>query len=268
MSTGTILDTIIARKFEEVAEGKKHYSLADQQQRAAAADPVRGFTAALTQRISAEQPAVIAEVKKASPSQGVIRHDFRPADIAQSYATHGASCLSVLTDRDFFQGHDDFLKAARDAVTLPVLRKDFMVDPWQIFEARALAADAILLIVAALSDGQLSELYDAAEQAGCDVLVEVHTSEELQRALALPGGLLGINNRNLKTFDTRLQTTLELVAALPAERPVITESGIHTRDDVALMRDAGIHGFLIGESFMRAADPGKALADLFAAEPG
>lgn len=263
MSTGTILDKIIARKHEEVAEGRQRYSLADLQQLAGAADAPRGFARQLFASVAEQRPAVIAEVKKASPSKGVIREHFDPPAIARSYETGGACCLSVLTDRDYFQGHEDYLRAARAAVSLPVLRKDFMVDPWQIFEARAMAADAVLLIVAALSDSQMSELNSAAQEAGCDVLVEVHTGAEMERALALDAQLIGINNRNLHTFETSLQTTLALAGRVPEDRLVITESGIHSAEDVALMRDNGIHSFLVGEAFMRADDPGQALQALF-----
>ncbi|ERP91913.1 indole-3-glycerol phosphate synthase [Alcanivorax sp. MD8A] len=263
MSTGTILDKIIARKQEEIAVGKNNYSLGDLQSMAENQGKARGFAKALFQRIRDKQPAVIAEIKKASPSKGVIRDDFDPVAIARSYEANGAACLSVLTDQDFFQGHEDYLRAARNAVSLPVIRKDFMIDPWQIFESRAMGADAVLLIVAALSDDQLNELYHAAQRAGCDVLVEVHTQQELERAVALNAELIGINNRNLHTFETSLSTTLALAEQAPADRLIITESGIHTADDVKLMRSNSIHSFLVGEAFMREEDPGKALKALF-----
>ena len=215
----------------------------------------RGFYRALAQRAGAGEAAVIAEVKKASPSKGVIREDFVPAQIAASYQAGGAACLSVLTDVDFFQGADRYLQEAREACALPVLRKDFTVDPYQVIEARAIGADAGLLIVAALEDPQMRELA-AADHYGLDVLVEVHDRAELERALDLGQPMVGINNRDLHTFDTRLDTTLQLLAHIPDERLVITESGIHSREDVARMRDAGVHTFLVGEAFMRAAQPG------------
>ncbi|EKF73335.1 indole-3-glycerol phosphate synthase [Alcanivorax hongdengensis A-11-3] len=263
MSTGTILDKIVARKHEEVAAGKHRFSVGDLEAMAANQRKARGFAANLYDRVHDRQPAVIAEIKKASPSKGVIRDDFDPVDIARRYQANGAACLSVLTDRDFFQGDEHYLRAARNAVDLPVLRKDFMVDPWQIFESRAMGADAVLLIVAVLSDGQMDELYHAANQIGCDVLVEVHTADELERALKLNAELIGINNRDLHTFETRLDTTLTLAEQVPGDRMVITESGIHTPADVKLMRQNGIHSFLVGEAFMRAQDPGAELKALF-----
>ena len=231
--------------------------------RAREADPVRGFAAALQAAIASGDPAVIAEVKKASPSKGVIRPDFRPADIAVSYEFGGAACLSVLTDVDFFQGADDYLRQARDACTLPVLRKDFTVDPYQVYEARALGADCILLIVAALDDGQLVDLSGLAMQLGMDVLVEVHDIDELERALQVPVPLVGINNRNLRTFEVSLDTTLAMKDAVPKDRLLVTESGIVVPEDVATMRDAGVNAFLVGETFMRAEEPGEALRQLF-----
>ena len=263
MSTGTILDKIIARKQEEIAIGKNHYTLGDLQSMADNQRKARGFISSLFGRVKEHQPAVIAEIKKASPSKGVIRDDFDPVSIARSYEANGAACLSVLTDKDFFQGDEHYLRAARNAVNLPVLRKDFMIDPWQIFESRAMGADAVLLIAAALSDAQMDELYHAAQQAGCDVLVEVHTEEELQRAIALNAELIGINNRNLHTFETSLNTTLTLAQKVPGDRMVVTESGIHSSADVKLMRNNGIHSFLVGEAFMRADDPGAELKKLF-----
>lgn len=261
--TPDILKKIIDRKREEVAERQAKIPLSEQQQRAAAASPVRGFVQAIEQRLADSQPAVIAEIKKASPSKGVMRDPFVPADIARSYEQGGAACLSVLTDVDFFQGSDEFLQQAREACALPVLRKDFMIDPYQVHEARAIGADCILLIVAVLNDAQMRELHDLARQSGMDVLVEVHDAEELQRALALETPLVGINNRDLRTFDTRLETTLELLASIPDDRIVVTESGIHTPDDVKRLRDNGVHTFLVGEAFMVAEDPGARLKVLF-----
>ena len=223
----------------------------------------RGFERALRTKIAANRPAVIAEIKKASPSKGVMRENFNPAEIAGQYARAGAACLSVLTDRDYFQGHPDYLKAARRACALPVLRKDFMVDAYQVYEARYWGADAILLIVAALSDTQLAELETVAHQLGMDVLVEIHDGDELDRALRLKSPLLGINNRNLRTFETSLQTTLDLLPRVPSDRLLITESGILAPSDVTLMREHGVHGFLVGEAFMRQPDPGQALQSLF-----
>ncbi|MEZ5545542.1 MAG: indole-3-glycerol phosphate synthase TrpC [Lysobacteraceae bacterium] len=259
-----ILTRIVARKFEEIAERSTEVPLAELRSRAAQASPVRGFARALEAKIAQGRPAVIAEVKKASPSKGVIRADFDPAAIAQSYERGGAACLSVLTDVDFFQGADACLQAARAACSLPVLRKDFTVDPYQVFEARALGADCILLIVAALGDATLRELFDCAVSLGLDVLVEVHDGEELERALALPGGLLGINNRNLRSFEVSLDTTLALKGKVPQGRRIVTESGILAPADVAVMRQAKIDAFLVGEAFMRAPEPGEELARLFA----
>ncbi|MTI52355.1 MAG: indole-3-glycerol phosphate synthase TrpC [Alcanivorax sp.] len=261
--SGTILERIVERKREEIQAGQQRYSLGELEAMAGNQGKARGFAKALYASVAAGRPAVIAEVKKASPSKGLIREDFDPVDIARRYEGAGASALSVLTDQDFFQGHEDYLRAARNAVSLPVLRKDFIIDPWQVFETRAMGADAVLLIVAALSDAQLDQLYHAAQRAGCDVLVEVHTADELARALKLNIELIGINNRDLHTFDTRLDTTLELAEQVPGDHLVITESGIHTRDDVRLMRKNGINGFLVGEAFMRAEDPGAALQALF-----
>ena len=260
----TILDTILARKREEVAARRERTSLFELKARAASAPPLRGFADAVAAKIAAGQAAVIAEVKKASPSKGVIRADFDPAAIARSYAAGGAACLSVLTDVDFFQGADEYLVAARDACALPVLRKDFIVDAYQLYEARVLGADCVLLIAAALDDAQLAEYAFIAAELGMDVLVEVHDLDELERALPIPARLLGINNRNLKTFEVSLQTTLELKVAVPADRVLVTESGILARADVALMRDNAIHAFLVGEAFMRQPDPGAALSALFA----
>jgi len=258
-----ILKKILTRKAEEIRERSTHASLRELSARVADAAPVRGFVAALEAKIGAAQAGVIAEVKKASPSKGVMRPDFRPAEIARSYEAGGAACLSVLTDVDFFQGADAYLQEARSACALPVLRKDFTIDPYQVYEARALGADCILLIVAALGDAALLELAALAEELGMDVLVEVHDGEELERALATSARLIGINNRNLRTFETTLDTTLKLRTRVPADRLLVTESGIATREDVAVMREAGVHAFLVGETFMRAADPGAELRRLF-----
>ncbi|WP_295846830.1 indole-3-glycerol phosphate synthase TrpC [uncultured Xanthomonas sp.] len=258
-----ILRTILARKADEIAERSARVPLAELVARAEAMPPTRGFARALQAAIVNGDPAVIAEVKKASPSKGVIRPDFHPADIAVSYEFGGAACLSVLTDEDFFQGHDRYLQQARDACTLPVLRKDFTIDPYQVYEARTLGADCILLIVAALDDLQLAELSSLALQLGMDVLVEVHDIDELERALQVPAPLIGINNRNLRTFEVSLQTTLSMQNAVPRDRLLVTESGILGPDDVALMRGAGVHAFLVGEAFMRAEEPGEALRQLF-----
>ncbi len=258
-----ILRKILEHKRAEVAARRERVSLGEVRERAAAAPPPRGFVDALCDRLDADQPAVIAEVKKASPSRGVIREDFNPVAIASSYAAGGAACLSVLTDEAFFQGADAYLESARSAVKLPVLRKDFIVDPYQVYESRAIGADCILLIVAGLEDGPMQEMADIALGLGMDVLVEVHDREELDRSLAVDVPLIGINNRDLRTFDTSLQTTLELLGSVPGGREVVTESGIHTRADVRLMRENGVHCFLVGEAFMRAEDPGAELSNLF-----
>ncbi len=258
-----ILHRILARKREEVAERAEQRSQAELERAAKTATAARGFHAHMAKRIKDGDAAVIAEIKKASPSKGVIRVDFSPADIARSYERGGASCLSVLTDVDFFHGCDDYLVEARAACKLPVLRKDFTVDPYQVFEARALGADCILLIVAALEDGALRELCSLGNQVGLDVLVEVHDGEELERALKLPTKLIGINNRNLRDFHTSLDTTLDLIPAVPKDRLLITESGIRNEDDVLTMRAEGVHAFLVGETFMRAEDPGAELERLF-----
>ena len=259
-----ILQKIIARKREEVAARSAQVPLDDIQRRAAAADAPRGFVAALERRIAAGHSGVIAEVKKASPSKGVLRECFDPPAIARSYERGGAACLSVLTDIDFFQGADEYLQQARAACALPVLRKDFMIDPYQVYEARAIGADCVLLIVAVLDDARMAALADLAAQLGMDVLVEVHDAAELERALRLPCRMVGINNRDLRTFETKLDTTLSLMERIPAERLVVTESGIHSQADVALMRAHGVHAFLVGEAFMKAEDPGQKLAELFA----
>lgn len=262
-TTGTVLDRILLRKQEEVAACKQAVAIDVVRDKAQQQTPARGFIQAIEIKHLSRQPAVIAEVKKASPSKGIIREDFHPAEIARSYEMGGAACLSVLTDRDFFKGHDDYLVEARHACTLPVLRKDFTIDPYQIWEARALGADCILLIVAALEDDLLSELYATANDAGLDTLVEVHTAEELQRALKLDARLIGVNNRDLHTFDTDLNTTLQLKADVPADRIIVTESGIHSAQDVKIMRSQGVETFLVGEAFMRVENPGKGLGQLF-----
>ena len=258
-----ILKKIVAVKHEELAVARAARSLASWREEAELRRDVRGFEAALRAKIAAGRAAVIAEVKKASPSKGVLREHFVPAEIAASYALHGAACLSVLTDQVFFQGSAAYLQQARAACTLPVLRKDFMVDEYQVVEARALGADCILLIAACLSDRQMADLEDAASALGMDVLVEVHDGEELDRAQRLKTPLLGINNRNLRTFEVTLETTLALLPRVPAGKLLITESGILARADVQRLRAADVHGFLVGEAFMRAPDPGAALASLF-----
>ena len=258
-----ILEQIVAVKHQEVASAKKRKSLEIVRADAESRVLTRDFVGALRAKIASGKPAVIAEVKKASPSKGVIRADFIPADIAQSYAEHGAACLSVLTDVQFFQGEVDFLKQARASCQLPVLRKDFMVDPYQIYDSRAMGADCILLIAACLDDAQMKDLEAIARGLDMAVLVEVHDAAELERALKLKTPLLGINNRNLKTFEVSLDTTLTLKARVPADRLLITESGINTRDDVLRMGAAGVNAFLVGEAFMRAPEPGEALEALF-----
>jgi indole-3-glycerol phosphate synthase len=261
-----ILQRILARKAEEIAERSAVLPLAELSARIEDAPPVRGFAAAVEEKLAAGLPAVIAEVKKASPSKGVIRADFDPPAIARSYARAGAACLSVLTDRDFFQGSEEYLRQARAACELPVLRKDFVIDPYQVYEARAIGADCILLIVAALDDAALLELSLLAAELELDVLCEVHDIGELERALALPVPLIGVNNRDLRTFETTLDTSLALKARMAGDdRVLVAESGIHTREDVARLRAADIHAFLVGEAFMRAGDPGQALGQLFAA---
>ncbi|MFN4262542.1 MAG: indole-3-glycerol phosphate synthase TrpC [Thioalkalivibrionaceae bacterium] len=262
-SVPDVLERILTRKREEVAERLKNTPVARLEAQIVAAAPPRGFIDALDRTVAAGRPAVIAEIKRASPSKGVLRESFDPTWIAERYAAGGATALSVLTDRDFFQGDDANLVAARSACDLPVLRKDFVIDPYQIIEARALGADAILLIVAALDEALLAALYDAARRLDLDVLVEVHDAAELDRALALGARLIGINNRNLRTFETRIETTLELMARVPAGTRLVTESGVLTRADVRFLREAGIARFLVGEAFMRADDPGAALAQLF-----
>jgi indole-3-glycerol phosphate synthase len=258
-----ILDKIVAVKREEIAAAKKRKPLEAVRDDALSRVLTRDFVGALRTKIAAGQAAVIAEVKKASPSKGVLRPDFIAADIAQSYAEHGAACLSVLTDRQFFQGEPDYLKQARASCDLPVLRKDFLVDAYQVYESRVMGADCILLIAACLDDAQMAEMEAIARSLDMAVLVEVHDAQELQRALKLKTPLVGINNRNLRTFEVSLDTTLGMMKDLPADRLLVTESGILQRDDVQRMRAAGVHAFLVGEAFMRAEDPGKALSDLF-----
>jgi indole-3-glycerol phosphate synthase len=263
MSTPTILKKIVDRKHEEVAERSAVVSIADLQRAIATQTACRGFVQAMADKLAAGQSAVIAEVKKASPSKGVIREQFDPAAIAASYQAGGAACLSVLTDKDFFQGSEAYLQQARAACQLPVIRKDFMVDPYQVVEARAIGADCILLIVSCLEDSQMAELDTTAKELGLDVLIEVHNREELERSLPLGNRLVGINNRNLHTFETSLDNTFNLLPHIPQDRLVVTESSIHSRDDVQAMRDKGVNAFLVGEAFMRAEQPGEKLQELF-----
>ncbi|WP_415754442.1 indole-3-glycerol phosphate synthase TrpC [Pseudomonas leptonychotis] len=264
MSIPTVLEKILARKAEEVAARRAILSLADVEQQARNADPVRGFAQALLTQAKRKQPAVIAEIKKASPSKGVLREHFVPAEIARAYESGGATCLSVLTDIDFFQGADSYLQEARAACALPVIRKDFMIDPYQIVEARALGADCVLLIVSALDDVQLAELAATAKAFELDVLVEVHDGDELERALkTLDTPLVGINNRSLHSFEVSLETTLDLLPRIPRDRLVVTESGILNRADVELMEISEVYAFLVGEAFMRADNPGAELERLF-----
>lgn len=261
--TPDILKTILAKKAEEVARRKENLSLSALEEIAKTSSQPRGFYQALYNKATKAQPAIIAEIKKASPSQGVIRENFNPVEIAVDYAMNGASCLSVLTDKSFFQGSEANLQMVREKSPLPVIRKDFMIDPYQVVEARALGADCILLIVAALTDNQMQELASVATQLGMDILVEVHDAAELERALRLDTKLIGINNRNLRTFEVSLETTLSLKNTIPSDRLIVTESGIHTQDDVKLMTDNGIYTFLVGEAFMRAASPGQKMRELF-----
>ena len=262
--TPDILKKIVARKLEEIDERLASVSLDQLKAKLDDADAPRGFVQSLKDKIAAGQSGVISEIKKASPSKGVLREHFVPAEIAKSYADHGAACLSVLTDVDFFQGGDAYLKQARAACSLPVIRKDFIVDSYQVYEARAMSADCILLIVACLTDRQLADLNALAMKLGMDVLIEVHDAEELERALKVPNPMIGINNRNLRTFDVSLQTTLDLLTSISDDRLVVTESGIHAPEDVALMREHNVNAFLVGEAFMRADQPGEKLAALFA----
>jgi len=272
-----ILHRILDRKVEEITERSRLRSLDDLAARIADLPETRGFVAAIDARLHDGKAAVIAEIKKASPSKGLIRADFDPASIARSYEKGGAACLSVLTDADFFQGHEDFVKQARDACALPILRKDFIIDQYQVYEARVIGADCILLIVAAFADksggepvydeGRLIELALLAAELDLDVLVEVHNEEELEIALAMPAPLIGVNNRNLRTFETSLGTSLKLKDRVGADTAIVAESGIHTPEDVRKLREAGIHTFLVGEAFMRAADPGAELHKLFGTPP-
>lgn len=264
MNTPTILKKIVDRKWEEIKERKQSISLEAMRDLAFAnKDAPRGFADALARSLKAGRSAVIAEIKKASPSKGVLREDFHPAEIAASYEEGGASCLSILTDRDFFQGHEDYLKEGRAACDLPVIRKDFIVDPYQVFEARAIGADCILLIAACLDDDTMRELNLLAHELDMDVLIEVHDEEELHRALKLPNRLIGINNRNLHTFEVSLQTTFDLLDQIPEDRIVVTESGILKQEDVEAMRRHNVNSFLVGEAFMRTENPGETLAGFF-----
>jgi indole-3-glycerol phosphate synthase len=263
--TPDILKRILARKLQEIDERNRNTSMQELEQRVGDADAPRGFVSSIEEKINSGRAAVIAEIKKASPSRGILRKDFKPAEIASSYERGGAACLSVLTDVDYFKGADEYLQQARAACSLPVIRKDFIIDPYQVYEARVLGADCILLIVAALGDAMLGELSQLAVQLGMDVLVEVHDHVELERALEVPGRLVGINNRNLRSFETRLDVTLGMLEKIPDDRIVVTESGIHTPADVALMRANGVNAFLVGEAFMKAADPGEKLVELFGA---
>jgi len=262
-NTPDILKTILKTKQLEITERSHQTSLQALINKAKQASPVRGFAQAMQQSIANGKPRFISEIKKASPSKGVMRENFVPAEIAKSYQAGGASCLSVLTDVDFFQGCDDYLKEARGACDLPVIRKDFIVNPYQVYEARAMGADCILLIVAVLGDDQMETLYTLARELGMDVLIEAHDNAELQRALPLNAELVGINNRNLRTFKTSLNTTIELLPQIPDNRIVVTESGIHSAADVKLMRDNQVNAFLVGEAFMRADNPGAELNTLF-----
>ena len=261
--TPDILKRIINRKQDEITDSMKQVPLDVVIQQSKDASPVRGFVSSISDKIKAGKAAVISEIKKASPSKGVLRENFNPAEIARSYEKGGACCLSVLTDIDFFQGSVAYLKQARASCALPVLRKDFMIDPYQVYEARAMGADCILLIVACLLDEQMRMLSDLAQKLGMDVLIEVHDAEELERALKIPLPMIGINNRNLRTFETSLQTTLDLMQQVKDDRIIVTESGILQPEDVRLMQDNNVNAFLVGEAFMRADDPGEKLAGLF-----
>lgn len=261
--TPDILKKILSRKLEEITEACDKTSLREMSELATKASAPRGFIDSMQKRIAAGDPAIIAEIKKASPSKGVIRENFHPAEIAKSYSDAGAACLSVLTDKDFFQGAPEYLTAARDACELPVIRKDFIVDEYQVYEARAMGADCILLIVAALGDAQMADLMGLATHLDMDVLIEAHDATELSRALAVSPALVGINNRDLRTFELSLDTTLDLLSEIPEDCLVVTESGILAVDDVALMRQNNVNAFLVGEAFMRADDPGKKMRELF-----
>ncbi|HGX93629.1 MAG TPA: indole-3-glycerol phosphate synthase TrpC [Candidatus Tenderia sp.] len=266
MSQADILKKILRRKVEEIYERSQQEGVRQLSARAEEMAKPRGFVSAIEAKLKEGRSAVIAEIKKASPSKGVIRENFHPAEIALSYEKGGAACLSVLTDADYFQGSEAYLKQARAACNLPVLRKDFIIDPYQVYEARVMGADCILLIVAALGDAMMMDLAQLAQQLNMDVLVEVHNAEELKRALALPVTLIGINNRNLRTFDVSLQTTLDLLESIPDDRIIVTESGIHSAEDIALMREHNVNTFLVGEAFMRAPEPGEALKTLFSTD--
>lgn len=263
--TPDILKKIILRKLEEIQAGCDRIPLREMKQKALmmTTSPTRGFADAMQAKLDAGQSAVIAEIKKASPSKGVLRDPFNPVEIAQSYAEHGAACLSVLTDQDFFQGSNAYLQQVHEAVDLPIIRKDFIVDDYQVYEARVIGADCILLIAAAIGDAQMYELTETALQLGLDVLVEVHNEAEMERALRLPLPMIGINNRDLHTFDVSLDTTIRMLEMIPDDRIVITESGILGPDDVQTMRDHQVNSFLVGEAFMRAENPGEKLAELF-----
>ena len=258
-----ILEKIISVKHREIEESRSVVALSDLEKQCSSLPPTRDFVRALRSRVEKLQPAVIAEIKKASPSKGVIREDFDPVKIAKSYEQSGAACLSVLTDREFFQGAPEYLTAVKSTTSIPVIRKDFIIDPYQVFEARAMGADCILLIVAALTGSQMRELEKVAQQANLAVLVEVHSEVELEKALELKTPLIGINNRNLRTFETNIETSIKLSENIPDGRIVITESGIHTREDVQLMIENSIYSFLVGEALMRQPDPGAALEGLF-----
>jgi indole-3-glycerol phosphate synthase len=264
MNTPTILTKIVDRKREEIAERSQVTSLADLKAMAGDIAPARGFVNAIQTKLDQGQSAVIAEIKKASPSKGVLRENFQPAEIAKSYEQAGAACMSVLTDADFFQGHEEYLKQARAACSLPAIRKDFLVDEYQVYEAKSIGADCILLIVACLSQQQLADLTGLSHELGMDVLIEVHDGEELDVALTVDNPLVGINNRNLHTFEVSLNNTYDLLDRIPENRIVVTESGIHTTADVADMRAHKVNSFLVGEAFMRAENPGDELAKLFA----
>lgn len=261
--TPDILKKIIFKKLEEIQAGCELVPLREMKRRAALALPARSFVDALQAKLDAGESAVIAEIKKASPSKGILRDPFDPVEIAKSYAQHGAACLSVLTDQDFFQGSNEYLKQVRDAVDLPIIRKDFIIDDYQVYEARAIGADCILLIAAAIGDAQMSELTETAINLGMDVLIEVHNEEELERALHLPLPMIGINNRDLHSFDVSIDTTIRLLNMIPEGKIVITESGILSSADVAKMRSHNVNSFLVGETFMRAPNPGEKLAELF-----
>ncbi len=262
-NTPDILKKIIIRKHEEIRERSMKISEQNLTDCVKHADPCRGFIQAINDKITSGLPGVIAEVKKGSPSKGTIRENFIPEQIATSYEAAGAACISVLTDRDFFQGCEDYLLAARSEISIPVIRKDFLIDPYQVYEARAINADCVLLIVAALEDPLMKDLNDLAIELGMDVLIETHDHYEMERALKLEPGLVGINNRDLRTFETDLQTTINMVKEVPDSCTLVTESGIHTKEDIALMRDNGVNSFLVGEAFMRAEDPGSKLKELF-----